>query len=134
MALALFQRKKTAKQLEMTRPRTAAEWRENGVDYALDKGIDVAGVLLSILAAWLIIRLVARRIERWGESGGDRDRGARARDAARIRGPRRGVARRAHRSSRPARSGAGRCAPSGGASSGGAGRRGDPLTVRRGDP
>jgi small-conductance mechanosensitive channel len=70
MTLALFQKKKTAKQLEVTRPRSAAEWRENGVDYALDKGIDVAGVLLSILVAWLIIRLIARRIERWGDSGG----------------------------------------------------------------
>lgn len=71
MSLVLFQKKKTAKQLEMTRPRSAAEWRENGVDYALDKGIDVAGVLLSILAAWLLIRLIARRIEKWGDDRGD---------------------------------------------------------------
>src|SRR4051812_19295171 len=88
MALVLLQKKKTAKQLEMTRPRSAAEWRENGVDYALDKGIDVAGVLLSILAAWLIIRLVARRIERWGDTGGDgllrSAREQRARTAAKL--------------------------------------------------
>jgi small conductance mechanosensitive channel len=87
MALALFQKKKTAKQLETTRPRTAAEWRENGVDYALDKGIDVAGVLLSILAAWLIIRLVARRIEHWGDVGTDALHSAReqrARTAAKL--------------------------------------------------
>jgi small-conductance mechanosensitive channel len=88
MTLALFQKKKTAKQLEMTRPRSAAEWRENGVDYALDKGIDVAGVLLSILAAWLIIRLIARRIERWGDAGGDgllrSAREQRARTAAKL--------------------------------------------------
>src|SRR6476620_4353278 len=71
MSLVLFQKKKTAKQLEMTRPRSAAEWRENGVDYALDKGIDVAGVLLSILAAWLLLRLIARRIEKWGDDRGD---------------------------------------------------------------
>ncbi|HET7186517.1 MAG TPA: mechanosensitive ion channel family protein [Gemmatimonadaceae bacterium] len=71
MSLVLFQKKKTAKQLEMTRPRSAAEWRENGVDYALDKGIDIAGVLLSILAAWLLIRLIARRIEKWGDDRGD---------------------------------------------------------------
>lgn len=71
MSLVLFQKKKTAKQLEMTRPRSAAEWRENGVDYALDKGIDVAGVLLTILAAWLLIRLIARRIEKWGDDRGD---------------------------------------------------------------
>ena len=67
----LFQKKKTAKQLEMTRPRSAAEWRENGVDYALDKGIDIAGVLLTILAAWLLLRLIARRIEKWGDDRGD---------------------------------------------------------------
>jgi small-conductance mechanosensitive channel len=88
MALALFQKKKTAKQLETTRPHTAAEWRENGVDYALDKGIDVAGVLLSVLVAWLIIRLVARRIERWGDAAGaDGLRSAReqrARTAAKL--------------------------------------------------
>ena len=71
MSLVLFQKKKTAKQLEMTRPRSAAEWRENGVDYALDKGIDIAGVLLSILAAWLVLRLIARRIEKWGDDRGD---------------------------------------------------------------
>lgn len=71
MSLVLFQKKKTAKQLEMTRPRSAAEWRENGVDYALDKGIDIAGVLLTILAAWLLLRLIARRIEKWGDDRGD---------------------------------------------------------------
>jgi small-conductance mechanosensitive channel len=87
MTLALLQKKKTAKQLETTRPRTAAEWRENGVDYAVDKGIDVAGVLLSILAAWLIIRLIARRIEAWGSDGNDGLRSAReqrARTAANL--------------------------------------------------
>lgn len=87
MALALYQKKKTAKQLEVTRPRTAAEWRENGVDYALNTGIDVGGVLLSVLVAWLIIRLVARRIERWGDAGADGLRSAReqrARTAAKL--------------------------------------------------
>jgi small conductance mechanosensitive channel len=87
MSLVLFQKKKTAKQLEMTRPRSAAEWRENGVDYALDKGIDVAGVLLAILAAWLIIHLIARRIERWGDERGDALRSAReqrAKTAAKL--------------------------------------------------
>src|SRR3954451_23095879 len=87
MALVLLQKKKTAKQLEITRPRTASEWRENGVDYAIDKGIDIAGVLLSLLAAWLIIRLVARRIEAWGDVGVDGLRSAReqrARTAAKL--------------------------------------------------
>jgi small-conductance mechanosensitive channel len=87
MELALLQKRKSAKQLETTRPRTASEWRENGVDYALDKGIDLAGVFLSILAAWLIIRLVARRIEKWGDVGHDglhSAREQRARTAAKL--------------------------------------------------
>lgn len=87
MLVILLQTKKSATQLELGRPRSAAEWRENGVDYALDKGIDVAGVLLSLLAAWLIIRLVARRIERWGDDGHDglhTAREQRARTAAKL--------------------------------------------------
>ena len=86
MTRALLQ-KTTATQLEMTRPRSLAEWRENGIDYALDKGIDIAGVLLSILAAWLIIRLIARRIEAWGDDGHDglySAREQRARTAANL--------------------------------------------------
>jgi small conductance mechanosensitive channel len=86
MTLELLQRK-TATQLEMTRPRSLAEWRENGIDYALDKGIDIAGVLLSILVAWLIIRLIARRIEAWGDDGHDglySAREQRARTAANL--------------------------------------------------
>ena len=87
MTFALLQAKKSAKQLETTRPRTAAQWRENGVDYAVDKGIDIGGVLLSILAAWLIIRLIARRIETWGNDGSDglhSAREQRARTAANL--------------------------------------------------
>src|ERR1700716_3163427 len=87
MTVALLQKKKTAPQLETARPRSAAEWRENGVDYLINTGIDIGGVLLSILAAWLIIRLVARRIEKWGTDGTDSLRGAReqrARTAAKL--------------------------------------------------
>lgn len=51
------------------RPRSMAEWRRDGLDYALDKGIDVGGVLLSVFVAWLLIRFVARRIEKWGDDG-----------------------------------------------------------------
>lgn len=72
---------------ELSRPRTAGEWREHGVDYALDKGIDVGGVVVSILAAWLLIRLIARRIERWGDDGNDglhSAREQRARTAAKL--------------------------------------------------
>ena len=46
-----------------------AEWRHDGLDYALDKGIDIGGVLLSVLAAWFLIRFVAKRIEKWGDDG-----------------------------------------------------------------
>lgn len=46
MPFALLQKKVTAKQLASTRPRTAAEWRQNGVGTALDKGIDIAGVVM----------------------------------------------------------------------------------------
>jgi small-conductance mechanosensitive channel len=87
MTRVLLQAKKTAKQLETARPRSAREWRENGVDYAIDKGIDIGGVLLSILAAWLIIRLIARRIETWGDDGNDglhSAREQRARTAANL--------------------------------------------------
>ena len=87
MLVIVLQKKKSATQLELGRPRSAAEWRVNGVDYALDKGIDVAGVLLSLVAAWLIIRLVARRIERWGDVGHDglhTAREQRARTAAKL--------------------------------------------------
>jgi small conductance mechanosensitive channel len=87
MAPVVLQTNKTAKQLDVTRPRSLAEWRTNGVDYALDKGIDIGGVLLSILAAWVIIRLVARHIEKWGNDGNDglhSAREQRARTAAKL--------------------------------------------------
>lgn len=69
------------------RPRTLAEWRRNGADYAVDKGIDVGGVLLSVLALWYCIRFVANRIERWGSDGNDymvTAREQRARTAAKL--------------------------------------------------
>ena len=69
------------------RPRTLEEWRHNGVDYALDKGIDVGGVLLSILALWYFIRFLSRRIERWGVDKSDHlhtAREQRAKTAAKL--------------------------------------------------
>jgi small conductance mechanosensitive channel len=72
---------------ETSRPHTLAEWRTDGLNYALDKGIDIGGVLLSILAAWLLVRLVARRIEKWGHEEGEGLRSAReqrARTAANL--------------------------------------------------
>jgi small-conductance mechanosensitive channel len=73
--------------IETTRPHTLAEWRATGLDYAMDKGIDIAGVLVSVFAAWLFIRFVARRLEKWGDDGHEGLRSAReqrARTAAKL--------------------------------------------------
>ncbi len=51
------------------RPHSLSEWRQHGVDYALDKGIDVGGVLVAIFSAWLFIRFISKRIEKWGDDG-----------------------------------------------------------------
>ncbi len=53
----------------------------------MDKAIDVGAVLLAVLVAWLFVRLLSRRIERWGDEGTDRPRNAReqrARTAAKL--------------------------------------------------
>lgn len=71
----------------LSRPRTIAEWRANGVDYAVGKGIDVGGVLIAVFVAWLFVRFVARHIERWGDDGNDTmhtAREQRARTAAKL--------------------------------------------------
>jgi small conductance mechanosensitive channel len=59
------------------RPRTLAEWRKNGLDYAVDKGIDIGGVLVSVFVAWLLIRFLAKRIEKWGDDPHDPQVGGR---------------------------------------------------------
>jgi len=72
---------------EVARPHTLAEWRRDGVNYALDKGFDLAGVVVSLAAAWLFIRFVSRRIEHWGDDGMPGMRTAReqrARTAAKL--------------------------------------------------
>lgn len=70
------------------RPRTLAEWRHNGTDYAVDKGIDVGGVVISVFALWYFIRFLSRRIEHWGTDGHDATmhgaREQRARTAAKL--------------------------------------------------
>jgi small-conductance mechanosensitive channel len=60
-ALALLQ--------SSARPHTVREWRLRGFDYLLDVGIDIAGVILGAFVLWLLIRLIAQRIERWGDDG-----------------------------------------------------------------
>jgi moderate conductance mechanosensitive channel len=72
---------------DVARPHTLAEWRRDGVDYALDKGFDLAGVVVSIFAAWMFIRFVSRRIEHWGDDavpGMRTAREQRARTAAKL--------------------------------------------------
>jgi small-conductance mechanosensitive channel len=53
----------------ITRPHSVREWKLRGLDYLIDVAVDVAGVLLGAVVAWLVIRLIAQRIERWGEDG-----------------------------------------------------------------
>ncbi|MEO6529085.1 MAG: mechanosensitive ion channel family protein [Gemmatimonadaceae bacterium] len=52
-----------------TRPHSVTDWREHGFDYLLDVGLDVAGVLLGALVLWMAVRLIAQRIEKWGDDG-----------------------------------------------------------------
>src|SRR6478672_4336970 len=53
----------------VVRPHTLRDWKLHGLDWLLDVGVDVAGVLLGAVVAWLVIRLIASRIEKWGEDG-----------------------------------------------------------------
>src|ERR1700730_11099038 len=69
------------------RPHTVEEWRRFGLDYAMDKAIDVGGVLVSLFVAWLFIRFIARRVEKWGDDGREQLHSAReqrARTAAKL--------------------------------------------------
>ncbi len=61
VALALIQ--------SATRPHSISEWRAHGLDYLLDVGLDVAGVILGAFVAWLAIRVIAQRIEQLGDDG-----------------------------------------------------------------
>lgn len=70
-----------------TRPHSIQEWRTHGLDYLLDVSLDVAGVLLGAVVAWLAIRFVASRIEKIGDDGRHELRTAReqrARTAAQL--------------------------------------------------
>jgi len=71
----------------MPRPHSVHEWRTRGLDYLLDIGLDVAGVLLGAVVAWMVIRFIASRIERWGDDGQPAQhsmREQRARTAAKL--------------------------------------------------
>jgi moderate conductance mechanosensitive channel len=72
---------------QLRRPHTLAEWRRDGIDYAVDKGIDLAGVFIALFAAWLFIRFISKRIEHWGDDGNETmhtAREQRARTAAKL--------------------------------------------------
>jgi small conductance mechanosensitive channel len=45
------------------------DWRLHGLDYLVDVSVDIVGVLAGALVLWLLIRLIAQRIERWGDDG-----------------------------------------------------------------
>jgi moderate conductance mechanosensitive channel len=51
------------------RPHSIQEWRTHGLDYLLDAGLDIAGVLVGALVAWLLVRFIAGRIEKLGSDG-----------------------------------------------------------------
>jgi small-conductance mechanosensitive channel len=53
----------------VTRPHSMRDWRVRGLDYLIDVGVDIAGVVVGALVLWLLIRFIAQRIERWGDDG-----------------------------------------------------------------
>jgi moderate conductance mechanosensitive channel len=53
----------------VARPHSLRDWKVRGFDYLIDVAVDIAGVLVGALLLWVVIRLVAQRIERWGEDG-----------------------------------------------------------------
>jgi len=53
----------------VARPHSVRDWKLRGFDYLIDVALDVAGVIVGALVLWLLIRLIAQRIERWGDDG-----------------------------------------------------------------
>ena len=53
----------------VARPHSMHDWKVRGFDYLIDVAVDIAGVVVGALVLWLIIRLIAQRIERWGDDG-----------------------------------------------------------------
>ena len=53
----------------VARPHTLRDWKLRGFDYLFDVAVDIVGVLIAAFALWLLIRLIAQRIERWGDDG-----------------------------------------------------------------
>jgi small-conductance mechanosensitive channel len=53
----------------VARPHSMHDWKVRGFDYLIDVAVDIAGVVVGALVLWLLIRLIAQRIERWGDDG-----------------------------------------------------------------
>lgn len=53
----------------VARPHSVRDWKLRGFDYLVDVGVDIAGVVLGAFLLWLLIRVIANRIERWGDDG-----------------------------------------------------------------
>jgi moderate conductance mechanosensitive channel len=53
----------------VARPHSIRDWKARGLDYLIDVSVDVAGVVVGALVLWLLIRLIAQRIEKWGDDG-----------------------------------------------------------------
>jgi small-conductance mechanosensitive channel len=53
----------------VARPHSVRDWKLRGFDYLVDVAVDIAGVVVGALVLWLLIRLIAQRIERWGDDG-----------------------------------------------------------------
>jgi len=53
----------------VARPHSVREWKLRGLDYLIDLAVDIAGVVVGAFVLWLLIRLIAQRIEKWGDDG-----------------------------------------------------------------
>ena len=53
----------------VARPHSVREWKLRGFDYLIDLAVDIAGVVIGAFVLWLLIRLIAQRIEKWGDDG-----------------------------------------------------------------
>ena len=53
----------------VARPHSVREWKLRGLDYLIDLAVDIAGVVVGAFVLWLVIRLIAQRIEKWGDDG-----------------------------------------------------------------
>ena len=55
----------------VVRPHTLRDWKLHGLDWLIDVAVDVAGVLLGAVVAWLVIRLIAQSDRALGRGRAD---------------------------------------------------------------